>query len=59
VERERLKEVREKEKAEQVAERARQKADHDSRKAFQQGQLLNSCSSNNAFLTLLVLARGL
>ena len=38
VERERLKEVREKEKAEQVAERARQKADHDSRKAFQQGQ---------------------
>ncbi|EDU48926.1 conserved hypothetical protein [Pyrenophora tritici-repentis Pt-1C-BFP] len=38
VERQRLKEVREKERAKQVAERARQKADRDSTKAIQQAQ---------------------
>ncbi|KAF7574024.1 hypothetical protein PtrM4_056470 [Pyrenophora tritici-repentis] len=38
VERERLKEVREKEKAEKMAERAREKAARDSQKAIQQAQ---------------------
>ncbi|KAF7574675.1 hypothetical protein PtrM4_062990 [Pyrenophora tritici-repentis] len=48
VKRERLKEVREKEKAEKMAERAREKAARDSQKAIQQAQNSNCKASQSS-----------